>query len=89
MGFPGDSEVKNPPANAGDIGLIPGSGRSPGEVNGNRLQYSCLENSKDRGAWWTTVYVVVKRQFYDYTTTTTTHKIGLKGKRTCKDSLSR
>jgi len=37
MGFPGDSEVKNPPANAGDIGLIPGSGRSPGEVNGNRL----------------------------------------------------
>ena len=61
MDFPGDSEVKNPPANAGDIGLIPGSGRSPGEVNGNRLQYSCPENSKDRGAWWTTVYVVVKR----------------------------
>ena len=42
MGFPGGSEVKNPPANAGDIGPIPGSGRSPGEVNGNSLQYSCL-----------------------------------------------
>ena len=46
--------VKNPPANAGDIrdsGLIPGSGRSNGEGNGNALQYSCLENSMDRGAW--------------------------------------
>ena len=46
--------VKNPPANAGDIrdtGSIPGSGRSPGEGNGNPLQYSCLENSMDRGAW--------------------------------------
>ena len=54
MGFPGGSEVKNPPANAGDIrdmGLIPGSGRSPGGGNGNRLQYSCLENSTDRGGW--------------------------------------
>ena len=43
--------VKNPPANAGDVGLIPGSGRSTGEGNGNPLQYSCLENSTDRGAW--------------------------------------
>ena len=42
--------VKNPPANAGDMGLIPGPGRSPGEGNGNPLQYSCLENSVDRGA---------------------------------------
>ena len=42
--FPGGSVVKNPPANAGDVGLIPGSGRSPGERNGNPLQYSCLEN---------------------------------------------
>ena len=41
--------------NAGDLGLIPGSGRSPGEGNGNSLQYSCLENSIDRGAWWATV----------------------------------
>ena len=53
-GFPGGSVVKNPPANAGDIGdagLIPGSERSPGSGNGNPLQYSCLENSMDRGAW--------------------------------------
>ena len=50
--------VKNPPANAGDaedVGLIPGSGRSPGEGHGNRLQYSCLENFTDRGAWWAVV----------------------------------
>ena len=47
--------VKNPPANAGDIkddGLIPGLGKSPGEGHGNPLQYSCLENPMDRGAWW-------------------------------------
>ena len=43
-GFPGGLVVKNPPANAGDVGLIPGSGRSPGEGNGNTLQYSCLRN---------------------------------------------
>jgi len=43
--------VKNPPANAGDVGSIPGSGRSPGEGNGNPLQYSCWENSMDRGAY--------------------------------------
>ena len=42
MGFPGGSVVKNPPANAGDVGLIPGWGRSPREINGNLLQYSCL-----------------------------------------------
>ena len=50
--------VKNPPANAGDIGdmdLIPGLGRSPGGGNGNPLQYSCLKNPMDRGAWLTTV----------------------------------
>ena len=45
--------VKNLPANAGDMGLIPGLGKSPGEGNGNPLQYSCLEDSMDRGAWWT------------------------------------
>ena len=44
--------VKNPPANAGDVGLIPGLGRSPGEGNGNLPQYSCLENPMDRGNWW-------------------------------------
>ena len=54
--------VKNPPANAGDAGSIPGSGRSPGGGNGNQLQYSCLENSMDRGAWWATVQEVTKSQ---------------------------
>ena len=52
--------VKNPPANAGDPGSIPGSERSPGEGNGNPLQYSCLEPSVDRGAWWATVHEVAK-----------------------------
>ena len=55
--------VKNLPANVGDIrdmGLIPGSGRSPGGRCGNPLQYSCLENPKDRGAWWATVHGVAK-----------------------------
>jgi len=47
-GFPGGSVVKNLPANVGDMGSIPGSGRSPGEGNGNSLQYSCLENCMDR-----------------------------------------
>ena len=50
MDFPGDSVVKNPPANAGDMGLIPGLGRSPGGGHGNPLHYSCLEISMDRGA---------------------------------------
>ena len=57
--------VKKPPANAGDIrdaGLIPGLGRSPGEGNSNPLQYSFLENSMDRGAWWVTVHGVIKSQ---------------------------
>ena len=58
MGFPGGSEVKASAYNAGDLGLIPGSGRSPGEGNGNPLQYSCLENSMDRGAWQVTVHGV-------------------------------
>ena len=63
MGFSGSSVVRNPPANAGDIrdvGSIPGSGRSPGEGNGNPLQYSCLENPMDRGTWWFTVHRVAK-----------------------------
>ena len=60
MGFPGGSVVRNLPANAGDVGLIPGLGRSPGEGNGNLLQYSCLGNPVDRGAWWVTVHGVTK-----------------------------
>ena len=51
-GFPGSSVVNNPPANAGAIGLIPGLGKSPGGGSGDLLQYSCLENPMDRGAWW-------------------------------------
>ena len=54
--------VKNPPASAGDPGSIPGSGRSPGDGNDNLLQYSCLENSMDRGAWQATVHGVTKSQ---------------------------
>ena len=54
--FPGGLVVKNPPANAGDAGSIPGLGRSPGEGNGNPLQYSCLKNPMDRGAWQTAVH---------------------------------
>ena len=52
--------VENLPANTGDAGLIPGLGRSPGEGNGNPLQYSCLENSMDRGTWQATVHEVAK-----------------------------
>ena len=55
-GFPGGSVVKNTPANAEDVSLIPGLGRSPEGRNGNPLQYSCLENPMDRGAWWTTAH---------------------------------
>ena len=52
--------VKNPPASAGDAGSIPGSGRFSGGENGNLLQYSCLENSMETGAWWATVLGVAK-----------------------------
>ena len=54
------SDGKVSACSAGDLGLIPGSGRSPGEGNGNPLQYSCLENSMDRGAWYATVHGVAK-----------------------------
>ena len=54
--FPGGSVGKESASNAADLGLIPGSGRSPGEGNGNPLQYSCLENPLDRGAWQATVH---------------------------------
>ena len=59
-GFPGGSVVENLPANAGDMGSIPVSGRSPREVNSNSLQYSCLGNPMDRGAWWAIVHGVTK-----------------------------
>ena len=56
LGFLGGSVVKNLPAKAGDVSLTPGLGRSPGGGNGNPLQYSCLENPMDRGAWRSTVH---------------------------------
>ena len=58
LGFPGGSVVKNPPANVGDAGSIPGLERSPGRGNDNSLQYSCLEILMDRGAWWARVHGV-------------------------------
>ena len=62
MGLPGGSDSKESACNAGDLALIPGSARSPGEGNGNSLQYSCLENSMDGGDWWTAVHGVAKSQ---------------------------
>ena len=61
-GFPGASDSKESACNTGDLGLIPGSGRSPGEENGYPFQYSCLENFMDKGAWWATVHGVSKSQ---------------------------
>ena len=60
--YPGGSDGKAPACNTEDLGSIPGSGRSPGEGNGNPLQYSCLENSMDGEAWWATVHGVAKSQ---------------------------
>ena len=60
MGFLGVSVLKNLPASAGDLGSNPGLGRSPGEGKGKPLQYSCLENPMNRGAWWNTVHGVAK-----------------------------
>ena len=60
QGFPGGSEVKNPPANAGDTSSIPDLERSTGEGHGNPLQYSCLGNPMDGGAWWAAVHGVTK-----------------------------
>ena len=58
--FPGGSVVKNLPVNAGDVGSIPESGKTPGKRNGNPLQYSCLGNHMDRGAWQATNHGVAK-----------------------------
>ena len=62
LGFPDDSLVKNLPANAGDMGWILELGRSPGEGNGNPLQYSCLGNPIDRGAWQATTHGVTENR---------------------------
>ena len=61
-GFPGGSEVKESARSAGDLGLIPGLGKSPGEGNGNPLQYSYLDNPVDEGPWWATVHRVAISQ---------------------------
>ena len=61
-GFTAGSVMKNPPANAGDVGSVPGSGRRPVEGNGNSLQYSCLEYAMGRGDWWVIVHGVTKSQ---------------------------
>ena len=60
LGFPGSSVVKNLPSNAGDVGSIPGLGRSPGEGIGNHLQYSCLGNPTERRSWLVAVHGVAK-----------------------------
>ena len=71
LDFPGSSDGKASAYNTGDPGSIPGSGRSPGEGNGNPLQCSCLENPMDGGAWWATVHGVTKSrtQLSDFTFT--------------------
>ena len=61
-GFVGGLGGKESACSAGDLGSVPGSGRSPGEGNGNLLQYSCLENPMDRGAWWAVVHGVAESQ---------------------------
>ena len=74
-GFPGGSEVKASACNVGDLGSIPGLGRSPGKGNDNPLQYSCLENPMDGGAWWATVHGVahIRTRLNDFTFTFTFH----------------
>ena len=67
LSFPGGSDGKEPAYKAGDLGLIPGLGKSPGEGNSNPLQDSCLDNIKDRGAWRAIVHGVAKSQTHTYT----------------------
>ena len=73
VGFLGSSAVKNLPTNAGTVGLIPGSGRSPGGGHGNSLQYSCLENLMDRGTWRDTVHGVTESDTTEAIKLTHTH----------------
>ena len=75
MGFPGGSAVKNPPANAGDMSLIPGLGRSPGEGNDSPLQHSCLGNPMHRGAWSAALHGVAKEVDTTERLMTTTYEI--------------
>ena len=88
-GFSSGAVVKNLPANAGgtrEEGLIPGSGRSPGEENGNPLQYSCLKNSIDRGAWWAAVHGVTQSHTHTPLKRNTEERhTGRTGRRSCGD----
>ena len=74
LGFPSVPVMKNPPANAGDVGSIPGSERSPAEGNGNTLQFFCLGNPTDRGAWRPAVHGVTNSQTQLLNKTTTKNK---------------
>ena len=71
MGFPGSSDGKESACNAGDLGLISGSGKLPRGGNGNRLQYTCLENPMDRGAWLATIYGVIESDTTEWLSTHT------------------
>ena len=65
MDFPGGSDCKETACNVKDLSSVPGLGKSPGKANGNHLQYSCLENSIDRGAWWATQSMGLQRVGHD------------------------
>ena len=77
MSFFSGADGKKSACNAGDLDLIPGSGRSPGEGNGYPLQYSCLENSIDRGAWWTIVHRISKLDMTERLTHTHTYMFSI------------
>ena len=92
-GFPASSEVKASACNAQELGSIPGLGRSPGQGNGNPLQYSCLENPMDRGAWWATLHGVAKSwtQLSDFTFTWWKGHLwggGISSRKSCRSSLN-
>ena len=77
LGFPGDSMIKNLPTNAGDGGSVPGSGRSRGEGNGNPLQFSCLGNPRDRGAWQATIHGFTKELDMTWWLNSNSHPISI------------